>query len=195
MNRLLALIMALVAGMLWGAIPGSHPGYAANQTPAVGVVLPELTLPAPQIPADLAYLGLKAEKPFKIPQIQADIVVLEIFSMYCPYCQREAPHLNELFEIIARRPENKSRIKLIGIGAGNSAFEVKIFRDQYKVPFPLLPDANFSFHKAYGEVRTPYFVAIKISADGSHQVIYSKLGTIEDPRNFLDLLLKQANLQ
>jgi peroxiredoxin len=195
MNRLLALIMALVAGMFWEAIPGSQAGYAANQTPAVGAVLPELTLPAPQNPADLVYLGIKADKPFKIPQIQADIVVLEIFSMYCPYCQREAPHLNQLFEIIARRPENKGRIKLIGIGAGNSAFEVKVFRDQYKVPFPLLPDENFNFHNAYGEVRTPYFVAIKINADGSHKVIYSKLGTIDDPQSFLDLLLKQANLQ
>jgi peroxiredoxin len=188
-------VMMVVLGLFCGAIPGGIPGYAAEPPPAVGAVLPELTLPAPQNPTDLAYLGTKGEKPFKIPQIQADIVVLEIFSMYCPYCQREAPRLNEFYELIAKRRDLKHRVKIIGIGAGNSAFEVKVFRDQYKVPFPLFPDENFAFHKAYGDVRTPYFVGIRINADGSHKVIYSKLGTIDDPAKFLDLLVKQAGSQ
>ncbi len=40
-----------------------------------------------------------------------------------------------------------------------------------------------------GEVRTPYFIAVKIKPDGTHRVIYSKLGGIKDVAKFLDLIL------
>jgi peroxiredoxin len=194
-NRPAMAMTMVVLGVFCGAILGGISGYAAEQPPAVGEVLPELTLPAPQNPEDLTYLGMKGEKAFKLPQIQADIVVLEIFSMYCPYCQREAPRINQFYQLIAKRQDPRRRVKIVGVGAGNSAFEVNVFRNQYQVPFPLFPDENFAFHKAYGEVRTPYFVGIRINADGSHKVIYSKLGSIDDPAKFLDLLLKEAGLQ
>lgn len=86
-------------------------------------------------------------------------------------------------------------MKLIGIGAGNSAFEVEVFRDKYKVPFPLLPDEDFSLHKCFGETRTPYFIAIRINDDGSHEVIYSKLGGIEEPKQFLKQMTQLSGLE
>ena len=55
---------------------------AAVQPPPEGGVLPEIVLPVPQNHSQREYLGLDASREFKIPQIQAQVVIIEIFSMY-----------------------------------------------------------------------------------------------------------------
>ena len=194
MNRRCIMSMAVLFLFL-GACAGPNWSLAADQTPPAGAVFPDITLFGPKTTEAQDYLGVRGKGSFKISQIPAQLVVLEIFSMYCPYCQREAPQVNELYQLLAKRPDLKDKIKIIGVGAGNSAYEVQVFRDKYAVPFPLFPDENFTIHDALGRVRTPYFFGIRINPDGSNRIIYSKVGTIQDPQQFLELLLKQADLK
>ena len=168
---------------------------SAASPPRQGSVLPDIDLTVPKDPVHKGYLGLAGEGLFKIPDIRAEVVIIEIFSMYCPHCQREAPRVNELYQNIEKSPEAKGRVKLIGIGAGNSAFEVDVFRKNYEVPFPLFPDGDFSIHKKIGEVRTPYFIAVRIKDDGTHSVFYSELGGFDKATDFLQLMLKSAGLK
>src|SRR3972149_794720 len=149
---------------------------SANKPPEKGEVLPAINLPVPKNPEERNYLGLSGSGSFKIPQIKAKVVIIEIFSMYCPYCQKDAPGVNELYRLIENNPDIKNKIKIIGIGAGNSSYEVEVFRKTYNVPFPLFPDKDFTIHKACGEVRTPYFMVVKINEDGSHQIVHTQLG-------------------
>ena len=166
-----------------------------NLPPARGAVLPEINLMVPENAAHRDYLGLEGGTSFKIPHIKARVVIIEIFSMYCPYCQREAPEVNRLYSIIENNPSLRGRIKLIGIGAGNSRFEVEVFRKKYNVPFPLISDEDFSIHKCLGEVRTPYFFGVKINDDGTHQVFYSKLGEFGGAEAFLEQILQLSGLK
>ena len=53
-----------------------------SQPPAVGGVLPEFTLPVPKSDEHQKYLGLAGKESFKISEISADVVIIEIFSMY-----------------------------------------------------------------------------------------------------------------
>ena len=55
---------------------------AASQPPAVGGKLPEITLTAPQNTELRLYLGVSGKQTFAIPEIKAEIVLIEIFSMY-----------------------------------------------------------------------------------------------------------------
>ncbi|UCF58145.1 MAG: TlpA family protein disulfide reductase [Deltaproteobacteria bacterium] len=168
----------------------------ASNAPIVGSQLPETTLPIPDNPDEMRYLGLTGKgSSFQIPQIKAKVVVIEIFSMYCPHCQREAPEVNKLYSAIENDQDLKGKIKLIGIGVGNSPFEVEVFKKKYDVPFPLFPDEDFSIHKCFGETRTPYFIAIKINDDGAHKVIYSQLGGMKGVEQFLKKMTQLSGLE
>jgi len=165
---------------------------ATRPAPEVGRPLAAFKLPAPTIPAERQYLGLSSTGPFTISQVQAPVVIIEIFSMYCPYCQREAPRLNDLYKKIESSPQYKNKIKILGIGAGNTPFEVNFFKKKFKVPFPLLPDKNFAAHKCLGEVRTPYFIVVSNSSSGVPKVIFSKLGKIKDLDKFLETITNKS---
>ena len=102
--------------------------------------------------------------------------------------------MNELYQAIEGRKDLKGKMKLIGIGAGNSDFEVNFFRKKYEVPFPLFSDEDYAIHKAIGEVRTPYFIGVKLKGDGKAEVFYSKLGGFKDTNKFLDMMVKSSGL-
>lgn len=172
-----------------------NPAFAADTPPAKGGVLPEIKLPIPKSPGEKGYLGLSGNGLFKIPQIKAKVVIIDVFSMYCPFCQKEAPAVNEIYRTIENSKELKNKIKLIGIGAGNSPFEVGVFKKTYEIQFPLFSDDDFAIHKALGEVRTPYYIAIKINNDGTHEVVHSQVGGATGAEPFLEKILKASGLK
>lgn len=194
MNRV-GKIQILFAVMIIFFIGLTGAALAANKPPQKGKGLPTINLPVPKNPDEINYLGIPGTGTFKIAQIKAKVVIVEIFSMYCPYCQKDAPGINELYRLIESKPDIKNKIKIIGIGAGNSSYEVEVFRKTYNVPFPLFPDKDFTIHKAYGEVRTPYFMVVKINEDGTHQIVHTQLGEYPGAEPFLELVLKSSGLK
>jgi len=186
-----SLIVFIVG--IWMAFSMAPDALAADG-PRPGKPLPSITLTAPESPAHKDYLGLSGGGSVHIPQIKARVVIIEIFSMYCPHCQTEAPMVNDLYKKIEDTPSLKGKIKLIGIGAGNTPFEVDVFKKKYQLPFPLFPDPDFVVHKAVGEVRTPCFIGVRLNSDGTDQVFYQKVGGLEGVDHFLGLILKQSGI-
>lgn len=189
-RKMLCLAVFMLALFMAAAIVS-----AENSPPNVGSVFPEIELLKPNSPDHLKYLGLSGSGFFKINQIKAKVVIIEIFSMYCPYCQAEAPNVNRLYASIEGNPTFKNKIKIIGIGINNSIFETEIFKKKYKVAFPLIPDGDFKLHKIMGEVRTPYFIVVKLNGGKSPEVIYSRLGALENNDLFLSQIVKSAGLK
>lgn len=194
MRKLIVVVLCSLV-MIVGLFSPSGRARAGDRPPPEGGVLPDIALPIPEKSEERQYLGVEGKGTFKPSKIRADVVIIEVFSMYCPFCQKDAPNVNELYRIIDQDKEYKGKIKLIGIGAGNSPFEVDTFRNAYSIPFPLFPDMDFSLHNALGKTRTPCFIVIRIGKDGTHKIVYSKVGSFGDPGSFLQLFAKPAGMK
>jgi peroxiredoxin len=143
-----------------------------------GDFFPEVPMQVPDDPKEKAYLGLTEGKTFTLRQVKADLVIVEILSVYCPSCQAQAPVYNKLFNLIEDDPETKGRIKIIGIAAGNGNSEIRDFRDKRHVLFPILPDRNFDIHRAIGGSRTPFTIYVRQDPAGHAGVVTgTHLGT------------------
>jgi peroxiredoxin len=156
----------------------------------VGSLMPDLLLRGELSPEHLNHLGLTGPAPRHLSEIKATTVILVAFSMYCPHCQREAPALNELNALIQSRGLAND-VKLIGVGIGNSDFEVQVFRDKYATTFPLFSDPDFTVNKEIGEVGTPFFYVLALSPEKKEiRVVKTLLGRMESAETFFDQALK-----
>lgn len=178
------LILVILA-----AISVIAPAAQAAQ-PVKGSALPDFSL-STNNSAERSYLGV-GSGPFRISDIKSTLVVIEVYSMYCPYCQKEAPNMNALYNKIEGDPALKGRIKIIGIGAGNSQMEVETFRNRYKVPFALSPDKDYQVHELLGQPRTPLFIVLKLQPGSREKVVATQLGAFESPDQFLNAVLRPA---
>jgi hypothetical protein len=124
MKKIHSAIMVIAVSLL----TIGHQNLAANLPLAQGGVLPGISLSAPNDPDEKSYSGISGSGFFRIPQIKAEVVIIEIFSMYCRQCQEIAPGMDELYHLIESNPDLKNKIKLIGIGAGNSRYKVEVFK-------------------------------------------------------------------
>ncbi len=139
------------------------------------------------------YLGLSDAPEFNLGQIKADYVLLQIFSMYCPVCQKDAPAVNQLFELVQADPNLKNRIKFLGVGTGNTPYEVEVFRKKFKIQFPMVPDDDFSLQKISShDIRTPTFVIVRIKEKNQLEIVKTRVGEIKDSQQFFELMASLA---
>ncbi len=104
--------------------------------------LPDFKLPVPADRSDREYLGISGKDTFRIGQINAQIVIIEVFSFHCPICQPQAPLVNELYNKIQADPNLRDKVKIIGIAATNNPFEARSFKESHRVPFPVFSDED-----------------------------------------------------
>ncbi|SFL29962.1 Peroxiredoxin [Desulfomicrobium norvegicum] len=184
------LFLSLFAG---SALAMEATDSAASHPLPVGSTMPDLLLRGELNPKHLGHLGLKGPAPRHLSEIKAKTVILVAFSMYCPHCQREAPALNELNALIASR-DLSDDVKLIGVGIGNSDFEVQVFRDKYAITFPLFSDPDFRVNKEIGEVGTPFFYVLALNpAKKEVRVAKTLLGRMKSAETFLAQALKACD--
>lgn len=190
-------ILTIAAGFIFSTwVPlasaqQSAPTYLNRNQP-----FPDVELPVPENEADRKYLGLaNKEGTFKIGQIEPPIVLIEVLSIYCPYCQRSQPQVNELYKQIQGRPDLKNKIRMIGVGIGNTPYELNMYKEKYDVPFPLISDPDSQVAKELKIPGTPTFVGVRVDGKGAQQEFFFKPGAFKDQTQFLNDLLKASGLQ
>lgn len=182
MRQLTTLLVCIGLGLPGMSVLGTQ-AHAFQVNPAA---LHRIEYPIPESSSARQYLGLSGAGAFHIPNIRADVLIIEIFSMYCPYCQAEAPTVNRLYDRIDRDPALRGRVKILGIGITNTPYEVEVFRKKFDIRFPLLPDQTSAIQQiAQEKFRTPTFVVLKIAGGNVSRVMKVHVGRIPETEDFL----------
>ena len=191
----LALGLALALAMALPLL--AQPALAAGATtvdpsagaPKVGDILPDVEIKGLPSPQHAAYLGLpEGAASFRLSQIKSELVLVEIFSMYCPRCQAAAPKLNRVFERLKTSPLG-DRLKFVALGAGNTPFEVEYFCKKYHASMPMFPDTDYTLHATFGNVGTPSFFVLRALPGGKGlKVIFAQEGQPESEDAFFEQL-------
>lgn len=161
--------------------------------PKVGDILSDVEIKGQISPQHAAYLGLpEGTTSFRLSQIKSELVLVEIFSMYCPRCQVAAPKLNRVFERLKASPLGGS-LKFVALGAGNTPFEVDYFCKKHHASMPMFPDADYTLHAAFGNVGTPSFFVLRALPGGKGlKVIFAHEGQPECEDAFFEQLRRAA---
>ncbi|HNT44312.1 MAG TPA: TlpA disulfide reductase family protein [Syntrophorhabdaceae bacterium] len=157
--------------------------------------LPAFELPIPQDRAEREYLGLSDKGTFKVGDIKSQIVIIEIFSFYCPICQVHAPLVHEVYEKIKARADLKEKIRMIGIAATNTAFEARSFKETYNIPFPVFSDEEGEIALLLGVKYTPTFIGVKVDGKGGQEQFYFLPKVFTNPTRFIEDIMKTSGLE
>ena len=141
----------------------------------------KFTLPPPDSAQTQTYLGLDAMKQFKVSDIRAKFVVIELMSGFCSACQANAPILNEIYKTI-QADSDLADVKVIAIAIADDKTTVETFKKQFKAIFPLLLDENREIMRSKCVKATP--VTIVVSTEDA-RVLFSQPGVIPDAGGFV----------
>jgi hypothetical protein len=193
MNRVGILLALLVAGCAAREPQAVRPPPEQPKT----VESLSILLPRPSSEEDAAYLGLAGSSDsFRMDEIKARVLVVEVFDMYCRFCQGMAPKVDQVFEL-NRHAGFGDDVKMIGIGRMNTELEVSTFREKFKVRFPLFPDKDLSITRALQaqDKGTPHFIVLRMGPQDGAQVVYARTGAFEDPKAFYETVLDRSGLR
>lgn len=157
-----------------------------DSPPEEGDTLPDMELTSPTGEADRQYLGVQGAT-FKLKDLDAKVIVIEVIGVYCPYCYEQAPLFKNLFNRL-QKGKLKDKVKMFGIAAGGTAMEVEHLRKEGQYNYPLVQDPRYSVHKSLGEPRTPFTMVV----DQEGKLLYVHPGTIKDIDPFYDRIGKLA---
>lgn len=75
-------ILVLCVGIFAFVFVASHSSQSASTPPVVGETLPSFKLTIPETDEARSYLGLSGSGQFELPEIETQVVIIEIFNMY-----------------------------------------------------------------------------------------------------------------
>ncbi|MCL4503624.1 MAG: TlpA family protein disulfide reductase [Deltaproteobacteria bacterium] len=153
---------------------------------AVGQRFHDLTFSGTLSAADREYLGLVQPGPFKLKEIQARYVLLNIFSDSCPHCILAVPGVNRLFHLLQQNRKLRSgdglpQLKMLGVGFYGTPVQMEVWRIKREVRFPLIPDPKAQIGKVLDIPGTPTYVVL----DRQGRVVFVHAGELGSPEKFL----------
>lgn len=176
----------LIVSLFLALIPFGPPSLARVLEP--GDTFPLIYLDQPSAPEEQNYLGLSPEdkkQKITIADINAELVVVEFMNRYCPSCQAQVPIMNRAYALIEGQPEHKNKVRLIGIGAGNNNEELKGFRTEQAIPFPLFQDPEFIAYDAIGDPEgTPFTILVR-RVNNRFVVLSTHLGRVSSAEDLV----------
>ena len=158
-----------------------------NPSPVLrsGDLFPKTSFPNLFTSEEKKYLGIGVKKTFSTDEIQSDLVIIKFLNTNCTYCIRLLPTFKEIYRLVEDDQSLKAKIRMIGIGAGDTLMELKELKKNHPVPYPVVADTDFKAHKAVGEPRVPFIVVARKDIQNQWVVATVNVGLIFSAEHFV----------
>jgi len=84
-----------------------------------------------------------------LSELRGKTVLINVFASWCGPCQAETPFLVELAK------DNPNAFVVIGLNLGETPEAVKVYRQDFNVSYPLLPDLDGRLAETYKAIGLP----------------------------------------
>jgi cytochrome c biogenesis protein CcdA/peroxiredoxin len=91
-----------------------------------------------------------AGKPVKLADLRGQVVVLNFWATWCAPCKVEMPEFEKAYQT-----NGKNNFTVLAINNSESLDQVRTFRQQMKVTFPMVMDEKGELQRQYGVVSYP----------------------------------------
>ncbi|HPD61402.1 MAG TPA: TlpA disulfide reductase family protein [Thermodesulfobacteriota bacterium] len=179
-------IFFLIVFFCSSAVPGFG---AAILSP--GMKLPAFRLSSPASADALHYLGLTKAEPFSLSQVSSKLILVEILSVFCQYCQKQTSAMNRIYQYIQEDQKLAKDIKMIGIVAVGDQKAVAAFKTAYRVKFPLIPDPKMEI---FGKLQNPA-IPLLLLVNRQGDILLTHSGYLNDADDFFGKMKKIAENQ
>jgi thioredoxin-related protein len=153
--------------------------------------LPNFYLSSPASSDELHYLGLTKAAPFSLSQISSKLILVEILSVVCHYCQKQTPAMNRIYQYIQENQKITHHVKMLGIVAVGDQKAVEAFKSAYRVKFPLIPDPKMEI---FGKLQNPS-IPLLLLVNRQGDILLTHSGYLNDVDDFFKKMKKIAENQ
>lgn len=98
--------------------------------------------------------------------------------------------MNDFYQLVQSRGFS-GRVRVLGIGVGDTPKEVTVFKEKFGLPFPVFPDRSGSFSRQFGKIKVPNVIVLKRRL-GHFEVVYQESSLPDNPGQFLAKVLSYA---
>ena len=120
-------------------------------------------------------------KAFKVSDIKAQMVIIELMSSRCPHCQANAPIMNDIYKKM-QRDSSLADVKVFAIALADDKAGLETFKKQFKTSFPVLLDESLEITHSMTGLATP--TTMIVSTEES-RILFIHAGEIPDADKFI----------
>jgi peroxiredoxin len=177
----LAPLCTLLCTLLISVLAGT--AFAADGPPGLGQTMPALSLKTPAYGQDAKELGVAGKKTFRLQDLKAKVIVLEVIGVYCDVCTKQVGAFNTLYARLGRLMQ-AGEVRMFALAAGGNDLEVESLRKTGIYKYPVVADEQYKNHKLLREPKTPYTMVVTSTG----KVLYAHLGIDDDIEGLLALI-------
>jgi len=175
------------------AMSTQPPGDVIQIDPGASVHAGTQPVPEGQAAPDFSLPGIDG-KTHTLSEMKGKVVLLEFIATWCPHCQDEAPAMNDLYNAY-----NGKGVEFIDINAtpyGHdhtspaTTNDLIWFRNQFRVPFPMLFDKTLKSTADYGILGYPSIYIIDKAGKVAYQPPTDHVPSSDEIAATLDGLIK-----
>jgi peroxiredoxin len=121
-----------------------------------GDLFPRTSFAVLRAAKDRPYLGLPGDAAsFRLQDSSVPFLLVEVYNDLCTVCLKQMKIYGRVADRLARNPELKSRVRVVGIGMGETNRAAVRMRRKQNLPYPLFADPRRDLFTALGKPMLP----------------------------------------